>query len=65
MILSIKACSWYGPREYRCDHCKKKNDEVRKMYYVDSTNPGVKTMVLCNCCMDLALNETGILPEEF
>lgn len=50
-----------------CDHCEKGPDtkNIRNFYFVESTNPNVNTMVLCNCCLDLALNETGILPEEF
>jgi hypothetical protein len=50
-----------------CDHCKKGPDmkNIRNFYFVESTNRKMNTMVLCNCCLDLALNETGILPEEF
>ena len=48
-----------------CDHCCKRADGTRRMYFVSSTNENINTMVLCNCCLDMALNEQGILPEEF
>lgn len=55
-----------------CDHCKKGPDKknIRNFYFVDSDNEKLHkqrkgTIVLCNCCLDMALNEQGILPEEF
>ena len=48
-----------------CDHCGKRANGIRRMYFVSSTNPGVNTTVLCNCCVDMALNNDNILPEEF
>ena len=66
MIQTIIPCNEAETKiQEWCDHCKKKKDEVRKMYFIESTNPKMKTKVLCNCCMDLALSETNILPEDF
>ena len=48
-----------------CDHCKKKCDAIRKPYLISSTEKDAGEMVLCKCCMDLALNEQGILPDNF
>lgn len=54
-----------------CEHCHKKCDDVRRAYLITSTEtlqekPWVnKNMVLCSCCIDMALNEQQILPEEF
>lgn len=47
-----------------CDHCKKQCIGPREPFLVTSTN-NIKDMVLCKCCIDLALNENNILPEEF
>lgn len=48
-----------------CDNCSKRANGIRRMYFVSSTNPKMNTMVLCNCCVDMALNDNQILPEEF
>lgn len=48
-----------------CEHCKKHCTGERDPFLVTSDNPKMKNIVLCKCCIDLALNEQGILPEEF
>ena len=48
-----------------CDHCKKKCDDIRFPYLVTSTLDPFKSMILCKCCIDMALNEQQIIPEEF
>ena len=56
-----------GREQYQwCDHCKKKcNTEEHLPYLLTSTNEDMPNMVLCKACLDLALSEQGILPEEF
>lgn len=48
-----------------CDHCKKQCIGPREPFLVSSTNTDMKDIVLCKCCIDIALNENNILPEEF
>lgn len=49
-----------------CDHCKRKCDiSAKEPYIVTSTVIGMKSMLICKACLDLALNEYKILPEEF
>lgn len=48
-----------------CDHCKMHCKDIRPPFLIQSDNPNMKDMVLCSCCIDLALNEYKILPEEF
>lgn len=49
-----------------CDNCKRKcNEQERSPFLIISDNKDMHDMVLCKACMDLALNEQGILTEEF
>ena len=67
MIHYIQPIRYYLAYPQWCDHCKKKCDgtDARKPYRLVSTNENVKAIVLCNACMDLALSESNIIPEEF
>lgn len=47
-----------------CEHCHRKCVEPLQAFYVSSTN-NVPAKILCNACIDLALNENMILPEDF
>lgn len=58
-IIPIK-----NTREY-CEHCKSECKGIREGYILESSNDPNLKMLLCNCCMDIALNEQGILPEDF
>lgn len=47
-----------------CEVCKKKCDGIR-MPFLLSSNESNKSLVICNCCIDMALNEKEMLPEDF
>jgi len=51
-----------------CEVCRKKCKGIRKGYLLTSTEKKdgkAQEMVLCNCCIDIALNDCAILPDEF
>ena len=48
-----------------CEICKKKCDKNERFPYLISSTNNVKSIVICKACMDLALNEQNILPEDF
>lgn len=47
-----------------CDVCKKKCDGTRKPFLLSSSETK-QSLVICNCCIDIALNENEMLPEDF
>lgn len=62
MIKHIMPC--INQHEW-CEHCHRECKGVLRAYWVYSDNPDMEAMTLCNACFDIAMNETGILPEEF
>ena len=61
----IKSVTPYGMDNAWCEHCKKRcNTPERSPFLVTSTNKK-ESVILCNACIDMALFETGILPEDF
>lgn len=61
----VKSIMPYRMDNAWCEHCKKPcNRPERSPYLVTSTNKK-ESVILCNACIDLALFERGILPEDF
>lgn len=49
-----------------CNHCKRHCfPEEREAFLISSDQPKVNDIILCKACLDLALSEQGILPEDF
>ena len=49
-----------------CDSCKSNcNCDERFPYLITSTNDPNMSMILCNACIDMALANANILPEDF
>lgn len=48
-----------------CDICKKQCNENERFPYLVTSNCCNMQLVICKACMDIALNEQNILPEEF
>ena len=51
-----------------CELCRNKCEGIRKGYLFTSTEKkdgNVQEMVICNCCIDIGLNDSAILPDEF
>lgn len=61
----IKSITPLRTKNEFCEHCKCKCKGIRIPYLIESSNDPNLKMLLCNCCIDMALNENGILPEEF
>lgn len=63
MIKNITALP--HTKEY-CDICKKAcNIDERFPYLITSTENNKENIVICKACLDSALFEQNILPEEF
>lgn len=58
IIPSINQHEW-------CNHCHRECKDPLRAYWLVSDNPKMDIVTLCNACMDIALNETEILPEDF
>ena len=62
MIKQIKEMKY--TKEW-CNICKKPcNIEERKPFLITSTCSN-NELIICKACMDIALNEQNILPEDF
>lgn len=48
-----------------CEHCKKKCDTPEHYPFMVKSSNGKPGVILCNACIDMALFEGGILPEDF
>lgn len=48
-----------------CDICKKQCNENERFPYLVTSDCCNMQLVICKACMDIALNEQNILPENF
>ena len=61
----IKSITPLRTKNEFCEHCKCKCEGIRIPYLLESSNDPNLKKIVCNCCIDIVLNEQGILPEEF
>ena len=48
-----------------CDICKKECNENERFPYLVTSDSCNTQLIICKACMDIALNEQNILPEDF
>lgn len=61
----IKSVTPYGRDNAWCDICKHRcNTPEHGPFLVTSSETG-KSMIICNACIDMALFEANIIPEDF